>query len=615
MSVLFCSSPSTARSLVTKVAAHRQVLPFLYPLDPLRSSRPSKRKRHPQAVREMVSTTTPNFESWFINSLANAGNCNKHNLKPLHPTSFFSSRRPDLSARRRQMHNLTPRQHATKNLEPKNIVDEESQPNRTKEELMELVDQYNGESLTGQLPIPDLELPSLYQPSDGPNLTVSDKEEDEWPPPHYAWRASPETRKKLDRLELLLSEKNPDPDLAYQIYRDLPKPGVPYLNSGTRHKFLRCLYTVEKKDEQSMLRYLSVVDDMKNTAIPLRSTEWNSAISFVARYVHRSTEVEVEAALHMWRDMERSAGIKGTATTFNILFDVACKAGKFVLAEMIYKEMLTRGLEFDRFHHVSLIHYHALKRNGDGARAAYKALVEAGEIVDTIVLNAMIAALVSSYEANAAHNIYHRMKKMYWEQPEPKLAPRHYLEQREITRRLKEIALVTKTDLASRKLHQRNSIIAPNLHTYQILVRYYAVEAGELDKATRLLEEMKQFNIPIHGSLFLALLKGFAAHGGIRYTDWTSERLENVWKSCVSAAGNENLDVFLSKWMIVWALKAFSKCCGKKRALQAWEEVKVKWEPDEMELVFVMDHLTLLVKEPDKESNEDSKDREWLLGL
>ena len=121
-----------------------------------------------------------------------------------------------------------------------------------------------------------------------------------------------------------------------------------------------------------MLRYLSVVDDMKGTAIPLSTYEWTSALSFASRYVARSTVVEVESALHMWREMEHVAGVKGNDATFNVLFDVACKAGKFTLAEMIYKEMRARGFEFTRYHHVSQIHYYGLKGDGDGARAAYK---------------------------------------------------------------------------------------------------------------------------------------------------------------------------------------------------------------------------------------------------
>ena len=40
-----------------------------------------------------------------------------------------------------------------------------------------------------------------------------------------------------------------------------------------------------------------------------------------------------------------------------------------------------------------------------------RALVEAGEIVDTVVLNAMISALVKAHEASAAENIYERMKR------------------------------------------------------------------------------------------------------------------------------------------------------------------------------------------------------------
>jgi pentatricopeptide repeat protein len=485
----------------------------------------------------------------------------------------------------------------------------ESQPNRTKEELLQLIDHYAGDSYTDQLPL--LELPAIYQKKENPYLTVSDKVEDEWPPPSYNWQADSATKIKLDELQSLVLDKHQDPESIYQKYRELPHQRATYLEPELRHQFLRRLYTIERKNEQSMLRYLSVVDDMINTAIPLTTIEWNSAISFAARYVAKSTEVEVEAALHMWREMEQVAGVRASDATFNILFDVACKAGKFALAEMIYNEMEKRGLPYTRFHHVSLIHYYGLQKNGDGARAAYRALVEAGEIVDTVVLNAMIAALISSYEANAAENIYDRMKMMYKDQAVPRLPPKDYLKQRAITRSLKRIAIKTKGKPAMKEKFQRKSIIAPDLHTYRILVNYYAVEVGELYKIAILLEEMKMYKLPIHGALFLALLKGFAMHGGIRYTDWTSARLESVWASLISSIDAGESDVHISRWMVTWALRAFSKCSGKDRTLAAWDEVKARWRPNEMEVSFVMDHLRPLIQEAQGTDRQPS----WILGV
>jgi pentatricopeptide repeat protein len=489
--------------------------------------------------------------------------------------------------------------------EGKVVKDLGLEPNCTKEELMALVDQYCGESFTDQLPL--LELPSLYQPSDGPNLTVSDDIQDEWPPARHAWPADEETKAKLKALVVALKDFSKDPEEIYLLYRELPSPRVPYLESSTRHRLLRHLAVVERKDERSMLRYLSVVDDMKGTAIPLSTEEWNSALSFASRYVARSTDAEVESALRMWREMEHVAGVKGNDVTFNVLFDVACKAGKFVLAEMIYEEMQARGFQFTRYHYVSQIHYHGLRGDGDGARAAYRALVEAGEIVDTVVLNAMISALVTAHEANAAENIYERMKKLCLDtsgsivrlRPGTALPSKDYKDRRALNKVLMKMAKLAKDNPAKRAEFQRESVIAPDMQTFRILVNYFAVQAGELGKAAKFLAEMKWFGLPVRGALFLPLFKGFALHGAVRYTDWTEDRLEHVWKALMEAIDDKTVDVYMSRWMAVWALRAFAKCSGKSRTIDVWEQIKEKWNPGEEDLQLVMGFLRPLLEGED----------------
>jgi pentatricopeptide repeat protein len=74
-------------------------------------------------------------------------------------------------------------------------------------------------------------------------------------------------------------------------------------------------------------------------------TEWNSAMSFAGRYLRKVGDVQVETATQIWLRMEKEAGIESSATTFSILFDVATKAGKFALADIVVKEMMQRKIE------------------------------------------------------------------------------------------------------------------------------------------------------------------------------------------------------------------------------------------------------------------------------
>lgn len=611
---LFCSSsPSTSRPILSKLAP-RQVLSFLYPVEHHRNTHSRARENRSRYLAPMVSGSV-GIEAWFIKSLADAGNCHEHPPKKLHSSTFFTARRPDISPRRRQLHNIAFQRH-NHTQDGEGEVEEEAEeeaeehrteeespfePNRTREELLELVDQYSGTSYTDQLPL--LDLPQLYQPSDGPHLTISDKPEDEWPPPDYTWPADAETKPKLEALRSYLwntNFKDKDPQEIYELYRALPSPRAPYIPAKVRHRMLHDLSIVERKDEHSMLRYLSVVDDMKVSAIPLSACEWTSAISFVARYVQQSTEVEVEAALQMWKEMEHVAGVKGTGATFNVLFDVACKAGKFVLAEMIYKEMEARNLPVDRFHHVSLIFYYGLRRSGDGARAAYKALVEAGEIVDTVVLNAMISALIRSYEASSAENTYERMKAWHCEKNNARLPPRDYISRRAVNLSLRYLGRISRVDVKKREEFQKKSIVAPDLHTFELLITHFAAKTGELDKVSKLLDEMKMFGLDVHGTIFLQLFQGFANHGHLRYTQWTAARLESLWRSLLQALDDKAEDVYISKWMAVWSLRAFGRCSGKAKAMSAWEELRERWKhAGESDLDFAMSELRIIMEKPD----------------
>ncbi|SLM40862.1 Pentatricopeptide repeat [Lasallia pustulata] len=387
----------------------------------------------------------------------------------------------------------------------------------------------------------------------------------------------------IEKFLRALRDENAPPEDLYELYQALPFPRITYLSEDLRRDLLRRLSIVQRKNQQTMLRYLTVVDDMKAAGLELTSGEWSSSIAFAGRCMARVTAAQVESALHIWKEMELVAKVKGTNVTFNILFDIATKAGKFVLAEMILKEMKARGLAVNRFARVGLIYYYGLKGDGEGVRKAYKELVEVGEIVDTVVLNCVIVSLIRAGELPAANLVYERMKRMHARRTGIRLPSRDWKGSRELGRMLNRAAKSYRSDPEKRQRLQDEQSLAPNLHTFSIFVDHHVTRTGELQSIATLLDEMQFFDVALHGSMFIKLFKGFATHGGIRYSSWTRARLESVWVSFQAALDEGIEDIRVGKWISIWALRAFTKCCGKQRTLQIWEELKSRWKPDASE--------------------------------
>ena len=395
-----------------------------------------------------------------------------------------------------------------------------------------------------------------------------------------------------------IRDENSPPEHLYELYQALPFPRITQLSEDLRRDLLRRLSIVERKNQQTMLRYLTVVDDMKAAGLELTSGEWSSSIAFAGRCMARVTAAQVESALHNWKEMELVANVKGTNVTFNILFDIATKAGKFVLAEMILKEMKARGLAVNRFARVGLIYYYGLKGDGEGVRKAYKELVEAGEIVDTVVLNCVIVSLIRAGELPAANLVYERMKRMHARRTGTKLPSRDWKGSRELGRMLNRAAKVYRSDPEKRQRLQYEQSLAPNLHTFSIFVDHHVTRTGELQSIATLLDEMQFFDVALHGSMFIKIFKGFATHGGIRYSSWTRARLESVWVSFQAALDEGIEDIRVGKWVSIWALRAFTKCSGKQRTLQIWVELKSRWTSDARESEVISRVLHNLLHDP-----------------
>lgn len=292
--------------------------------------------------------------------------------------------------------------------------------------------------------------------------------------------------------------------------------------------------------------------------------------------------------------MEREAGVKSDNVTFNILFDIAAKAGKFALAEVIMQEMVTRELPENRYFRTNKIFYYGLKRDGAAVRQAYKELVDAGEFVDTVVLNCVIASLIKAGEASAAEHIFDRMKAMHAEKTGSRPIASNWRNKRDLGRVLDKAARTLRKQPEQRKLVQEATPITPDIHTYRLLIKYHAHESGNIDRVTDLLDELHEVGIQIHGSVFFQLFRGFQLHGGVRYSSWTKSRLDKLWavfhefvertneynRTREPVLYEEDKGCYYDSGVVIVVLQAYDRVAGKDAAMEVWEDIMDKWKPE-----------------------------------
>ena len=393
----------------------------------------------------------------------------------------------------------------------------------------------------------------------------------------------------INQLKKSLKNSDLSSEHIFNLYRNIPQPGVVHLSSPYIRKLLRHLSVLETLDEAAMLRYLSVLDDMNAVGKPMTRSEWTSAIALVGRCFGQISTSEVESALQIWRKMEKEAHVKPSEVTFNVLFDVAAKAGKFALAELIFLEMKNRNLRLNRYFRTGQIFYHGLKGDGTGVKRAYKELIRAGEIVDTVVLNCVITSLFRVGESSAAEVVFERMKSLHHTKVNSRLPPKSWRHTKELSVLLNKMAHQFRDDSDARQRLQDFTPVAPNLQTFKILIRYHAFDSGNLDRIIGLIGEMLHYKLLTDRSLFFILFKGFKIHGGQRYSAWTRLRLEGLWKSYSESwlLAAEPYAMHTSLAIII--LLAYKNCIGEIRMREIWNDICGRWAPSREDLGTVVD--------------------------
>ncbi|KAK6351699.1 hypothetical protein TWF718_004848 [Orbilia javanica] len=359
------------------------------------------------------------------------------------------------------------------------------------------------------------------------------------------------------------------PNQLFESYLQLPAPRLRYLSQEQVYGLLSKMSIVQKGDESAMLQYLTIIDDMKTGGVPIPRYHWNTAISFVAKCYRHLTDHDLQSGLFLWKEMEKSAGVLADVTTFNILFHLATNSNMAHLPLMILKEMKRRNIPMDRFSYVNLIMYYGKQGDGRGVRHTYREFIRTGEVVDIVVLNAIMTALIDAGEPQAAEDVLtHLIQLATKSKPEHSMGkhntPKLHKNIRNLRWVLAEQGFDPKMDLCLKPL-------IPDLISFAIFIDYHARETADFGKILSLLNDLSECGINSEASILQSLFKGFALHGNARYTPWTLQRLNAVFDALMNGSYRINRDT------ILWCLRAHVILAGKKRAKEVWETVKMMW--------------------------------------
>lgn len=383
-----------------------------------------------------------------------------------------------------------------------------------------------------------------------PRLVIT-PERETLPPPGQRIILPPVDEEHSNRIttlgQLLHSPLGSRTEAIWRKYSQLPTPRLPYLPDIAIMRLFRHLAWVEVRELKSSQRFFSLLEEAVHERIPIGPDVWNTAISFAGRWVRRISAEEVKAAIDTWLRMEREGDTPATNVTFNILFDIAVKAGRYALADTIYAEMDRRKLELNRYFRTSMIYYAGRRGDAESVRAAFREFVAASEIVDTAVMNCVILSLVRCGETASAENVMGKMKLLH-EQKFGTAALRDWGERKRMGRRLDKRARRLRKERAAhmasffgspysdndkKEAIQRAAPIAPDALTYRILIKWHATVSGNLDRIRTYMDEMTEAGHKTHHNTFFSLFNGFRIHGGYAFTAWNRKSLEAFWQSYI----------------------------------------------------------------------------------
>ncbi|PYH47478.1 pentatricopeptide repeat protein [Aspergillus saccharolyticus JOP 1030-1] len=347
----------------------------------------------------------------------------------------------------------------------------------------------------------------------------------------------------IARLRDAIWDESKSNQYVFRLYRDLPYPGVAHLSKACRGALLRRFANPDNRRWVEARRFLALLDDMVDAKLQVSRALWTSAIHLAGRASGKVFKRDLVRSIGLWQKMEHWGGVKSDGVVFTILFDIAVKASQFTVADRLMAEMEERGLQFGRTGKVSRIYRHGQQHDVDGVRQAFDDFTSSGEIIDTAVMNCLMASFISAGDVKAAEAIYAQMMKNQAAGASTHAIYgnlstdfKHYRERSKKLNRLLEVSASLKDHLPGHYRTIQEAVgITPDTRTYRILLSLYAHKTGDIEALMSVIADMeKAFAVPPRGLIYLFLFEGFAHHGR-RREGWTADRLRVAWKTYLRA--------------------------------------------------------------------------------
>ncbi|KKK20011.1 hypothetical protein ARAM_004058 [Aspergillus rambellii] len=357
--------------------------------------------------------------------------------------------------------------------------------------------------------------------------------------------------KSVRRFVDALWNKNKSNHFLFGLYRDIPYPGIIHLSHRSRTELLYRFAHPRDRRWVDARRFLALVEDMFAAGLPVSRWLWSTAIHLAGRAMGKTSKQDLLRAIGLWQQMEHLGGIKSDAVVFTILFDISIKAGQYTVAERLMQEMRKRNIQFARFGKVSQMYYYGLLRDPDSIRRTFDEFVGAGEIVDTAVLNCLMASFLRTGEVGTAEQMYQRMVESKFPTQQTRgpsdkathlAGPGLTSELVEYRKRSKKLSRLLQSSASLKnslpdhhRALQEALSIAPDTRTFHIFLSHHAYRSGDLGAFVSILDDMENiFIVPPRGMIYLLLFDGFA-HYGRRGKGWTADKLWMAWKAYLRA--------------------------------------------------------------------------------
>jgi hypothetical protein len=336
----------------------------------------------------------------------------------------------------------------------------------------------------------------------------------------------------------------------------------------------------EQKDPGFASKYLTIINDMLQSEMDVKRFMWDTAMHYISNDAAFITDYEVDSVLALWHKMELSSDTKANHITISIMYLSAVKAGQYALADRLWRELLTRNLKIDRVTRVIQIYAFGHRKDSRRVRKSFLDLVDAGELVDIVVINCVISALVHAGEGAAAEEVFSRVKSLYRSKFHSPSYPNNWREARRVR---KLMANGHNMGELSRREAQELSPIAPNETTYRILIRYHIAIRNDFSRAMALLEEMTQADIQPSIPIFNLLFSNFAKPYSGGSSGGNADDLKRLWTRFQEAVTKDPKGGLYQKAMddrlAITIIEAFARRVSKDAAREVWGTISMLWYP------------------------------------